>query len=104
MKLDSNHGSSNGRHCFWCFHNFVKHFVIHIVMFEKMIRREYRGLVKHIYSTQAIYIDPFYKVTRRLKICVSFADKYILRRQICCCFLFSTRGDKITWTFLITRN
>ena len=41
---------------FGVFRNFVKHFVIHFVYVEKMIQSECLGLVKHIYSIQAIIL------------------------------------------------
>ena len=61
---------------FGVFRNFVKHFVIHFVYVEKMIQSECLGLVNHLFNS-SYNIDLSNKVTRRLKICVSFTDKYI---------------------------
>ena len=75
VTLDSNHGSFKGRHCFWCFSNFVQK-NCYSVYVETVIRSEGLGLVKHNYSIQAIILICLIRLQGVLKICVSFADKY----------------------------
>ena len=75
MKLESNHGSSDGRYCFFCvFRIFVKKIVIYFFKFEKMTRSERLGLIKHIYSIQAIILIRLLWLSGVSKLCVSFAD------------------------------
>ena len=76
MKLESNHGSSNGRCCFWCFSHFAKilQFIFYV---EKKVWSECLGLVKHIYLIQTIILTRLLWLSGNSKICVSFADKYI---------------------------
>ena len=76
MKLESNHGSSNGRHCFGVVRILVKNCNLFCYV-VKMIRSECLGLVKHIYLIQAIILIRFLWLPGISKICVSFADKYI---------------------------
>ena len=82
MKLESNHGSSNGRCCFDVFRIFVKKFVIHFVISKTMIRGECLGLVKHIYLIQIIILIRLLWLSGISKICVSFADKYSCKSAI----------------------
>ena len=61
---------------FCVFRIFVKKIVIHFSS-RKIIRSERLGLVKHIYSIQAILLIRLLWLSGVSKLCVSFADKYI---------------------------
>ena len=79
MKLESNHGSSVGRCCFWCFSHFFFFFFFKCNSFcyvEEMVGSECLGLVKHIYLNQTIILICLLWLSGISKICVSFADKY----------------------------
>ena len=76
MKLESNHGSSNGRYCFCVLTIFIKNFVIHFLCRKNDPERT-SGSSRTYFFNLIYNIDPSTMVTRRLKICVSFADKYI---------------------------
>ena len=78
MKLDSNHGFSNGRHCSWCFSQFCQKMqftLLHVG--RKNDPERIVGSIKTYLFNSSYHIEPTTKVTRHLKICVSFADKYI---------------------------
>ena len=83
VQTGSTHGSSNGRHCFWCFSQFCQKFCFcfcfgFLVWRNNNPDRMSLSLVKHIYSIQAIILNRPLRWRGVSKVCVSFADKCII--------------------------